>query len=132
MGCRIMQDVESGQACFYCSTTDWAFGPLFPSREAAELFLKTYPDDPRSLSEKDLEVRFSAFVHQYVCECGELRDEDNADRMAYIAYPEGCRCENNGDWCDWCSAKNDVIENWESKDCFQCSYCWQKQACNHA
>jgi hypothetical protein len=39
MGVRILSDRETGVACLYCSTTQWAFGPLFESREDAEEFL---------------------------------------------------------------------------------------------
>jgi hypothetical protein len=39
MGVRILHDVETGIACLYCSTTQWAFGPLFESRQDAEEFL---------------------------------------------------------------------------------------------
>lgn len=46
MGCRILYDSEQNYAALYCSTTDVAFGPLFPSwdgrdaDERAESFLR--------------------------------------------------------------------------------------------
>lgn len=40
MGVRVLHDVEDDQACLYCSTTDWAFGPVFsgdtPTRKDAQ------------------------------------------------------------------------------------------------
>jgi len=38
MGIRIIEG-EVGHAVLYCSTTMWAFGPLFVDREEAETFL---------------------------------------------------------------------------------------------
>lgn len=32
----------NGGAVFYCSTSDWAFGPLMPDAEIAEAFLRTF------------------------------------------------------------------------------------------
>ena len=29
MGCRILHDDQAGLATFYCSASDWAFGPVF-------------------------------------------------------------------------------------------------------
>ena len=49
MGCRIMYDREQSQAAFYCSTTDWAFGPVFN-------------DGDRRLQYRDAEERAQAFL----------------------------------------------------------------------
>jgi hypothetical protein len=77
MGVRILEGKEG--AVFYCSTRDWAFGPLMESREEAEGFLewlKAYspPDsyfppgrisvwcrDPRQLTDSGLERAYSDF-----------------------------------------------------------------------
>jgi hypothetical protein len=39
MGVRILYDPEADVACLYCSTSQWAFGPLFESREDAAEFV---------------------------------------------------------------------------------------------
>jgi hypothetical protein len=76
MGVHILEDRESNEAAFYCSTSGWAFGPVFPNREAAELFLQVYSDDPRRLTDAELSARYSEFINGWVCECGSVRDLD--------------------------------------------------------
>lgn len=39
MSVRTVHEVAAGVACLYCSTTGWAFGPVFNSRDEAEDFL---------------------------------------------------------------------------------------------
>lgn len=63
MGCRILESREDG-AVLYCSTTMWAFGPIFESGEAAEAFLKWLGFDPRSLSNKDLESNYTRWLEE--------------------------------------------------------------------
>jgi len=77
MGCRILKG-EEGRAVLYCSTTDWAFGPVFWSYEQAERFLawlretpneeKTLmglsKSDPRSYEESALERLYSRFCRE--------------------------------------------------------------------
>ena len=48
-------------ACLYCNTTDWAFGPLFEDADQAERFLEWLPDDARTYSDKRLEQLFYDF-----------------------------------------------------------------------
>ncbi len=79
MGCRILV-AQDGRAALYCSTTDWAFGPLFESEEEASAFqewLLEHPKaagchdyaltmgcrttDARSYTDKGLEERVSEF-----------------------------------------------------------------------
>lgn len=79
MGCRILVDKNTGETCFYCSTTMVAFGPVMDSEEKALGFLKwmkderyeTRPDikallkdhdDPRSYSESDLLHLYWEFI----------------------------------------------------------------------
>lgn len=46
MGCRILHDTHANAATLFCSTTDWAFGPVFSDSddhdadERAEAFLR--------------------------------------------------------------------------------------------
>ena len=82
MSCRIA-DTTDGQAILYCSTTDWAFGPLFASHEEAAAFcawLREHPDasrchslilgltatDPRSYTDNGLEAQVADFRMQPV------------------------------------------------------------------
>ncbi len=37
--------------------------------------------------------------------------ETEARAFADTVQPSGCNCENNGDWCEWCGAYNDYLEN---------------------
>ena len=60
MGCRILEGKDSG-AVFYCSTSDWAFGPLMNDYDEAESFLKWLKIDPRTLSENELEKKYVDF-----------------------------------------------------------------------
>jgi len=63
MSVHLLTDTDSGATALYCSTTDWAFGPVFEAREEAEAFLRWLrPLDPRSMSEANLHARFSDFV----------------------------------------------------------------------
>jgi hypothetical protein len=78
MGVRILGDEKN--AVLYCSTTDWAFGPVFyPSDthyadERIESFLRwfkknssvgpLYYDDPRQLTDSELEGKYSTWLAQ--------------------------------------------------------------------
>ena len=60
MGVRIL----SGEyhSCLYCSTTDWAFGPLFDDDAEAEDFIEWLGNvDPRLLTDKELEQKVCDF-----------------------------------------------------------------------
>lgn len=64
MGIRIIEsnsDTDS-YAVLYCSTSMWAFGPVFEDREQAEEFLKFVPGDPRLLDDVTLEGYYSQFL----------------------------------------------------------------------
>ena len=62
MGVRILEDHTSGDAVLYCSTSMWAFGPIFENHDEAQGFLDWLrPVDPRTLSDKDLEAYVSTF-----------------------------------------------------------------------
>jgi len=74
MGVRILFDPEAGLACLYCSTSEWAFGPVFEGPNEAAAFLRWLRDltpeqwgayervtliddgrhDPRTLTERGL------------------------------------------------------------------------------
>jgi hypothetical protein len=81
MGCRIFREKNDGHAVLYCSTTDWAFGPVFRNYAQAVKFLdwlavtpneektlmclsKGDPrrGDPRSYEDDALERLYSKFL----------------------------------------------------------------------
>lgn len=72
MGCRILEDTEENQACFYCSTSGVAFGPLFESHEEAEAFMEFLDADPRKFT------------------VGDLVDKHAEFRKAWEFFAEGC------------------------------------------
>lgn len=41
-----MEEKEEGRAVLYCSTTGWAFGPVFRSSDEAERFLTWLRETP--------------------------------------------------------------------------------------
>ena len=136
MSVRILEGTEGGNkdgvtnAVFYCSTTGWAFGPVMSSTEEAELFLKFLdPIDPRLMKDSELEGQYADFVQAFVCECGGLRDELDAEVKASDQFGQ-CICDDAGD-CEWCKAKADA-ENWkpESGERFTCYQC-RRKAANH-
>ena len=49
MGVRILYDPKQGEACFFCSTSGWAFGP-------------TFGDGGKALDYKDGQERAEAFL----------------------------------------------------------------------
>jgi hypothetical protein len=66
MGVRILGDWRT--ACMYCSTTDWAFGPIFTedkghdADERVHAFLRWLVIDPRELSDSELESKYSNWI----------------------------------------------------------------------
>lgn len=85
MGVRILvgdwhhHDSED-TACFYCSTSGVAFGPVMQSEDEAEMFLKYLGVDPRVLTDKELMERFSQFRSATV-ECSICREN-----VPYVEY----------------------------------------------
>jgi hypothetical protein len=77
MGVRIIGDDET--AVMYCSTTDWAFGPVFTEKgvfsapERIEAFLRYLGKsrDPRSMSDSELESEYSKWQVQEKTEVEE-------------------------------------------------------------
>jgi len=78
MGVRILIDKDSGQAVFYCSTTDWAFGPLMRDADVAETFLNWLAEDPRLLVDHDLESKWTDFLMKRMScpKCGKAEYDD--------------------------------------------------------
>jgi hypothetical protein len=70
MGVRVLYDGEIG--AMYCSTSDWAFGPVFSeenghdAQERIECFLRWLgkANDPRSLTDHQLSRKYSEWRAQ--------------------------------------------------------------------
>lgn len=90
MGVRILEDRETGQAALFCSTADWAFGPLFQNRDRAESFLAWLDSiDPRRLNDAELEAKHAEWHALEVCDCGHERKDHDAEPEPTCHV---CRC----------------------------------------
>lgn len=78
MGVRILEgrEVFDG-ACLYCSTSMWAFGPIFEDAIVAQEFLDWLDVDPRLLNDKQLEGEYVEFL-AHKEETKEAEDADNS------------------------------------------------------
>ena len=82
MGVRIMEGNREGDsqgACLYCSTTMWAFGPIFEDGDQALAFCDWLITDPRSLSDSQLERKYSEFLEYLEEKAKEDKTEDEAE-----------------------------------------------------
>jgi hypothetical protein len=81
------------QAAMYCSTSDWAFGPVFSdtkthdAAERVESFLRFLKVDPRILDETELEKKYHEWRAQedaqWLAELmAEAADDDTMQRTA--------------------------------------------------
>jgi hypothetical protein len=65
MGVRILYDSKHGLAALYCSTSDWAFGPVFSdddeasASDQAEVFSDWLSKDARSYPDQELERKLA-------------------------------------------------------------------------
>ena len=55
MGVHVLENKDDRYKCLYCSTTMWAFGPIFYEDEDVDEFLEWLKIDPRRLKDKELE-----------------------------------------------------------------------------
>jgi len=69
MGVRILS--QGDKACMYCSTTEWAFGPVFESTDTDDAmdrihsFLEFLGQvDPRRLSDVGLQAQYNIWQKQ--------------------------------------------------------------------
>jgi hypothetical protein len=63
MGVRIMQgDQPYDGAVLYCSTSMWAFGPVFEDEDKAQEFLDWLEVDPRKLDQSQLQSKYHDFL----------------------------------------------------------------------
>lgn len=61
MGVHVLEG-KDGSAVLYCSTTSWAFGPLFEDGEAADDFLRWLKADPRAHDDEWLQRKHSEWL----------------------------------------------------------------------
>jgi hypothetical protein len=85
MGVRILSDQRQdyltiSHAVLYCSTSDWAFGPVFygddehDAHERAESFCRWLGDrEPRRMNDRELEAAYSEWGAQ---EAAQWKAED--------------------------------------------------------
>jgi hypothetical protein len=98
MAVNVLHDPSEDQACLYCSTSDWAFGPVIYGPDALEKAIRfrqwftdggalararelgiapyDFPgadgDDPRDYGERDLERLYLAWRDRFEDENGNL------------------------------------------------------------
>lgn len=73
MGVRIIEgNKDYDGAVLYCSTSMWAFGPVFENGDAAQEFLDWLKEDPRRLSQRELEMEY----HDWLDECQEQQEAE--------------------------------------------------------
>jgi hypothetical protein len=101
MGVRILQDKDSDKCCLYCSTSGWAFGPIFYSGDEAVKFLDWFPGDPRSLSDQELINKVSEFKSQLLT-CHRCGDLINKDEAKFGDTPNGPDDVNQDALCETC------------------------------
>jgi hypothetical protein len=89
MAVRILHDQERDVATLYCSSTDWAFGPVAGEKhereanERLQSFLEWHPGDVRHLSDAELVAAWQAWQAQEEDQYAKERladletDEDN-------------------------------------------------------
>jgi hypothetical protein len=89
MGVRILIDNEQDLATLYCSTSDWAFGPVVGPHdnldkspaERLEAFARWYVTDLRLLDEGELHTVFHQWLNQET-------DQYAKERMADLIKDE--------------------------------------------
>ena len=84
MGVRILEGDTGGgyrNAVLYCSTTDWAFGPLFEDADEAQAFLDWLGvTDPRTLADNELATKVSQFRVEHE---ETKKQQDKKDRLRH-------------------------------------------------
>jgi len=83
MGVRILR--AKSEAVLYCSTTDWAFGPVFSddddhdADERAEAFTRWLVKDARTFSDSELQSAYSRWLDQESAQWAREKDESDAE-----------------------------------------------------
>lgn len=64
MSVQIIFDEENNNACLYCNTTDWAFGPVYCGKDGREFmngFIQWLPKDSRRYLDAQLQSKYLKF-----------------------------------------------------------------------
>ena len=83
MGCRTISSHMGSVAVMYCSTTMWAFGPVFgdtdvhSADERIEAFMRWLVVDPRSLDDMQLSSKYNDWLTQEAEQWAREEDEEN-------------------------------------------------------
>ncbi len=84
MAVSVLTDKNSGESVMYCTTSDWAFGPVFTQYEEAEIFIEWLErhgkGDPRLIEDRDLERLVGEWRHEIQERVGKrvrFTDEDH-------------------------------------------------------
>ena len=91
MGCRILANAADDMVCFYCSTSNVAFGPIMLNEAWAEAFAKWLSKDPRTYTIDDLTSLWMSFhVSHFSCnDCDAVTDQQTCpDCTEYAASLE--------------------------------------------
>ena len=125
MGIGLVGHRETDVVCFYCTTTDWAFGPVMGSEEEAESFSNYLGCDPRTLTEADLRAKYAAFVRETVCECGTVRTTEctYCNNSLFEPAVNGMHRED-----DDFSAECEIQPAPKAGERWACPYCQRKAA----
>lgn len=104
MGVHILHDQRADQAALFCSTSDWAFGPVFCAQggkdayERAQAFLRWLDANPpappvgrllgsrfdvRVMTDKELERAYVQWLGQEKAQYAAEEAFEEAERMAY-------------------------------------------------
>lgn len=99
MGVRILSDTRQdymniSHACLYCSTSDWAFGPVFygddehDAADRAAAFCRWLDDrEPRRMTDVELEQAYADWVRQEAEQWKAEREaEAKGDRYSPTGY----------------------------------------------
>ena len=78
MSVQILTDKETYQQVMYCSTTMWAFGPVFQAPDEAEDFIEWLGSDPRKLSDELLSDKYYEWLKER-----EIEEEENQLKNSY-------------------------------------------------
>ena len=79
MGVHILRDKH--ESCMYCSTSMFAFGPVFNDGEEPDEFIDWLGEDPRGLSDKDLARKYAEWQVILEEEQEEITGHKNPNRV---------------------------------------------------
>ena len=81
MSCQMLYDKDKEIGCFFCNTTDYAFGPaMYADQDWLYAFANWLKDDPRSYEVTDLGTlwtKFKSALEEHQCpDCGTSLDKE--------------------------------------------------------